>query len=43
MKLGALRNAVNIIFDADVKCKSSTVNRQLLLEETVLKIIEALY
>ncbi len=43
MELGALRNAVNIIFDADVKCKSSTVNRQLLLEETVLKIIEALY
>ncbi len=40
MELNSLRNTVNIIFEADVKLKSSTVNRQLLLEETVLKIME---
>lgn len=34
-----LRNASRLIFEADVKCKSSTINRQLLLEETVLKIM----
>lgn len=34
-----LRNAMEVIFEADVKCKSSLVNRRLLLEETVLKII----
>lgn len=40
MELQYLRNAINIIFEADVKCKSATINRQLLLEETVLKIME---
>lgn len=34
-----LRNASRLIFEADVKCKSATINRQLLLEETVLKIM----
>lgn len=40
MELQYLRNAMNVIFEADVKCKSSSVNRQLLLEETVLKIMD---
>ena len=40
MEISDLRNAIKIIFDADIKCKSSSVNRQLLLEETVLKIME---
>ena len=39
MDMKSLRNAMEIIFEADVKCKSSTVNRRLLLEETVLKIM----
>lgn len=39
MDIKSLRNAMEIIFEADVKCKSSTVNRRLLLEETVLKIM----
>ncbi|MCM1055384.1 MAG: DNA polymerase III subunit delta [Bacteroides sp.] len=40
MDIESLRNAMEIIFEADVRCKSSTVNRRLLLEETVLKIMD---
>ena len=40
MELQNLRNAINLIFEADVKCKSAAVNRQLLLEETILKIMD---
>lgn len=41
MSMNDLRRAMKIIFEADVKCKSLTINRRLLLEETVLKIMES--
>ena len=39
MEIDKLRKQMQIIFEADVKCKSTSVDKRVLLEETVLKLI----
>ena len=39
MDIDKLRKHMQIIFEADVKCKSTSINQRVLLEETVLKLI----
>ena len=39
MEIDRLRKQMQIIFEADVKCKSTSVDKKVLLEETVLKLI----
>lgn len=39
MDIEKLRNDMQIIYETDVKCKSTSMNKRVLLEETVLKLI----
>lgn len=39
MEINKLRSDMQIIFEADVKCKFASVDKRVLLEETVLKLI----
>lgn len=39
MDIEKLRNDMQIIYEADVKCKSANVDKRVLLEETVLNLI----
>ena len=39
MDLDDIRNAIEIIFEADTKCKSRNVNEKLLMEEVLLKLL----
>ena len=39
MEIDKLRKQMQIIFETDVKCKSTSVDKRVLLEETVLKLI----
>lgn len=39
MDIEKLRHDMLIIFEADVKCKSASIDKRVLLEETVLKLI----
>lgn len=39
MDIEKLRHDMQIIYEADVKCKSASVDKKILLEETVLKLI----
>ncbi len=39
MDLNDIRNAIEIIFEADTKCKSINVNEKLLMEEVLLKLL----
>ena len=38
MEIDKLRDNMQMIFEADVKCKSASVDKRVLLEETVLKL-----
>lgn len=39
MDIDDLRNGLRIIFEADVKCKSSSIDKRLLLEKTVFELM----
>lgn len=40
MDASILRNAVKIIYDADIKCKSANIDKNILMEETILELIK---
>ena len=40
MDMDKLRRNMQIIFEADTKCKSATIDKKVLLEETVLKLMQ---
>ena len=39
MEMDKLRRNMQIIFEADTKCKSATIDKRVLLEETILKLM----
>ena len=40
MNLQNLRDSIQIIFNADIKCKSTSIDKRFLLEKTILELID---